>query len=73
MLKYENVSLLLVILCIVYDLLFNVLYNIIIKYATFTIYGIITTIIEIALLYNMTKRLIIIIKKEEVSYSDKKN
>lgn len=63
MLKYENVSLLLVILYIVYDLMFNVLYNVIIKYMTFTIYGIITTIIEITLLYNMTKRLITIIKK----------
>ena len=71
MLKYENVSLLLVILYIVYDLLFNVLYNIIIKYATFTIYGIITTIIEIALLYNMTKRLIIIIKKEVLATPQK--
>lgn len=64
MLKYENVSLLLVILYIVYDLLFNVLYYIMFRYRTLTYYGIITTIIEIALLYSMTKRLIKIIKKE---------
>ena len=72
MLKYENVSLLLIILYMIYDLL-TIIYNVLIRYGTLTYYGIITTIIEISLLYNMTKRLITIIKKEEVSYSDKKN
>ena len=62
--RYENITLFLAIIYITTDII-KVIYNVMFQFACFTWLGIITTIIESILLYNMIKRFNYIINMDK--------